>query len=509
MTIIQALILGIIQGITEFLPVSSSGHLVIIPFLLGWDLPKEQIFTFDVLIQIGTLIAVIIFYWKDLTQIFHSMILGIKNKKPFEEIQARTGWLAILATIPAGLAGLFLKERIEDAFTRPADAGALLIVTAVILAVSEKISKKSRNITTLNWSDAVVMGISQALSIFPGVSRSGSTISGGLLKNLDRKTAGQFAFLMAVPIMAAAGLLSLIDLIKISNLTQFLPVMTVGFLTAGIIGFFTIRWLLEYITNHSLLPFAIYCLILGSGTLILSAVNPSTLRNHEIKAVKDFYRISYSSSVQWMLPIINECGEKIPETTILFNQSDYDIYPASSDIHISYGELSSTPPYIYILGGDYLVPAAHKDNPITNLTLDVLRGLYQGELTTIIELAEECTECVVNEEGDITLEETFHIWGYPEESYLNKAIQSAFQMDALSPNLSIAPNPSLLQQALSLEDGAIGILPQKAIGDQLKSLPLIDMSDDKASIQILASSHAEPDAPLTALLVCLQEEIIE
>ena len=508
MTIIQALILGIIQGITEFLPVSSSGHLVIIPFLLGWDLPNEQIFIFDVLIQIGTLIAVIVFYWKDLTQIARSMILGIKNQKPFNEIQARTGWLAILATIPAGLAGLFLKERIEEAFAYPAVAGALLIVTAGILAVSEKIGKKSRNISTLNWPDAVVMGIFQAFSIFPGISRSASTISGGLLKNLDRKTAGQFAFLLAVPIMAAAGLLSLIDLVKIPNLSELLPMMAVGFLTAGIVGFFTIRWLIGYITNHSLLPFALYCLILGSGTLLLSAANPSTPTNYEIKSEKDFYSISYSSSIQWMLPIINECGERIPETTILLNQSDSDIYSATSDIHISYGELSSPPPYIYQLGDDYLVPAAHQDSPIINLTLDALRGMYQGNISTINKLAEECNECVIEEREDITLEGSFHIWVYPKESFLLKAFQSALQIDVLSPNLSIAPNPSLLQQALSLEARAVGILPQKAISDRLKSIPIIDMSNDQASVQILAASYTEPDSALTALLLCLQEEII-
>lgn len=509
MTIIQALILGIIQGITEFLPISSSGHLVIIPFLLGWDLPKEQIFPFDVLIQIGTLIAVIVYYWNDLTQIAHSMILGIKNKKPFAEIQARTGWLAILATIPAGIAGLFLKELVKDAFIRPAATGALLIVTAAILAVSEKISKKSRNITTLNWSDAIVMGISQALSIFPGISRSGSTISGGLFKNIDRKTAGHFTFLMAIPIMSAAGILSLIDLIKTSNLAQFLPAMSVGFLTAGIVGFFTIRWLLGYIANHSLFPFAIYCFILGSGTLIFSLINPSTPRNFETTAEKDLYRISYSSSVQWIIPTINECNEKTPETTILLNQSDNDIYPSGSDIYISYGGLSSTQPYIYQLGDDFLVPAANKDNPILNLTLSTLRGLYQGNITTNNELAEECAECIIAEGNDISIGETFHIWGYPEESYLNQAIQSAFQIDVLSPNLSIAPNPSLLQQALSLEDRSVGILPQKAIGDQLKTIPLVDITNDQAMIPILASSNAEPDGALIGLLVCLQKEIYE
>ncbi|MCD6576591.1 MAG: undecaprenyl-diphosphatase UppP [Anaerolineaceae bacterium] len=510
MTIIQAIILGIVQGITEFLPVSSSGHLVIIPFILGWDLPKDQIFPFDVLIQIGTLIAVVVFYWKDITQIAHSMIQGIQDKKPFEEIQARIGWLAILATIPAGFAGLLLKQHVEDAFTRPSAAGALLIVTAVILFVSEKIGKKSKDITAINKSDAIVMGVFQALSIFPGISRSGSTISGGLLKNLDRKTAGQFTFLMAIPIMAAAGMISFIDLLKIPDLAQFLPVMGVGFFIAGIVGFFSIRWLIRYITHHSLLPFSIYCLTLGIGTLVLSTTNPTIVPgNHETTAGKDFYHISYSSSVQWMLPIINECSKKTPGTTLLYNQSDNDVFPSGSDVHISYDELSSTTLKIYQLGNDHLVPAAPKDSPIINLTPDALRGLYQGNITTINDLADECAECLLNEKEDTAPEETFHVWGYSEESYLNKTFQSAFQVDFLTPNLSIAPNPSLMQQALSLETNAVGILPNKAIGDQLKSIPLIDAPDIQKSIPILASSQTEPDTAMTALLICVQENINE
>jgi len=256
-------------------------------------------------------------------------------------------------------------------------------------------------------------------------------------------------------------------------------------------------------------PFAIYCLILGSGTLILSSVNSSTLNNYEIKAVRDSYHVSYSSSIQWITPIINECSEKIPFTTILLNQSDKDTYPSGSDIYISYGELSLASPYLYQLGNDYLVPTAHKENPIINLTLNTLQGIYKGHISTVNDLAENCAECVINEEIDIALDEKFHVWGYPEESFLKQAFRSAFKMDVLSPNLSIAPNPSLLKQALSLEEKAIGILPRKAIGDHLKPIPLIDLINDQASIQILAESHAEPDAALSALLVCIQKKIID
>ena len=508
MTFFQALILGIIQGITEFLPISSSGHLVIIPFLLGWDLPNEQIFPFDVLIQIGTLIAMIVFYWKDIKQIAHSMVLGIRNRKPFEEVQARSGWLALLATIPAGILGLILKERIEKLFNRPSAVGILLIITAAILTVSEKITKKNRNITTLNISDAIVIGVFQALSIFPGISRSGSTISGGLLKNLDRKTAGQFAFLMAIPIMTAAGLLSLFDLIKTPNLFQFLPVMAVGFVTAGTVGFFTIRWLIGYISNHSLLPFAIYCLILGSGTLAITVGNPTSPDNYAVRSAKDSYNISYSSSVQWMLPIINRCSEKISDATFLVNRSN-DVEFTSRDIHIYYGDLSSIPPYTYQLGNDFLVTAALQDNPINNLTFRTLQEIYQGNISTLKELAEACNECDINNRGNITKEEHLNLWIYPQGSFMNKVIRSTFHVNDLSPNLSVAPNPLLLMQTLSLDVRAVGFLPQKAISDPLKTISLMDLSSEKSIIPILASSYIEPDRVISSLIVCLQEGIVE
>lgn len=509
MTIFQAIILGILQGVTEFLPVSSSGHLVIIPFLLGWVFPADQIFPFDVLIQISTLIAVIAFYWNDLIQIAKAMLTGLKDKKPFAEIQARTGWLAILATIPAGVVGLLFKEQIENIFSRPDIASALLIVTAIFLFLSEMIGKKSRNINSLNWLDAVVMGISQAVSIFPGISRSGSTISGGLVRNLDRKTAGQFTFLMAIPIMAAAGLLSFIDLIKIPNLSQFLPVMIVGFITSGIVGFFSIRWLLKYIATHSLVPFAIYCLILGSGSLLISSVNMTDPVNNEIGAVEDTYYFTYSSSIEWIIPTINECSDKFPQAAVLLDYIDEPTSLAKNHIHFSYDELTLNPNFIYQLGIDSLIIGVNQNSPILHLALDDVQHIYQGKITSTSDLQEKCEVCLIEENTDVIANEPFRIWGYPENSFLEDSIQNTFQIQFFSPEMFIAPNPFLMEQAVLLERTAIGIFPENAISDQLRVIPLIDLPDEQTHLTILASSQMEPDLFLEGFLERIQEKLVE
>lgn len=165
MTLLQAVILGIIQGLTEFLPISSSAHLVLIPHLLGWELNKDFVFLFDVLVQLGTLVAVIIFYRKDLVEIFNSVIRGLRTLKPFEEEPARVGWLAVLATIPAGLIGLLIKDLVEEAFSSPTLTAVFLFVTAGLLILAEFIGKKNRELESLNWKDALWVGFFQVLSI--------------------------------------------------------------------------------------------------------------------------------------------------------------------------------------------------------------------------------------------------------------------------------------------------------------------------------------------------------
>lgn len=270
MTFFQAVILGIVQGLTEFLPISSSAHLVILPYILDWQMPAKEMFIFNVLVQVGTLVAVIIFFWKDLAAIILDFFRQLFKGTPFATHPARLGWLLIAATVPAGLAGFFLQDIVEDAFSSPLFAGAALIITAVLMFAAERVSQKIGDMHDITLTKALFMGMMQALALFPGISRSGATISGGMMRHLRREATGRFSFLMAVPIMLAAGGLSTYRMVtEVPNLTDFLPIMAVGFLTALVIGYAAIRWLLRFLVNHSLTYFSIYCAVLGAATILI------------------------------------------------------------------------------------------------------------------------------------------------------------------------------------------------------------------------------------------------
>jgi undecaprenyl-diphosphatase len=272
MTIFQAIILGIVQGLTEFLPISSSGHLVILPFFLNWDLPEKETFIFNVLVQIGTLVAVMFYFRAELIAIISGFFKQLFEGKPFATVEARLGWLLILATIPAGLAGLFLQDLVEQTFTSPLFAGVALIITAGIMLVAERVTLQIGDLGDITLIEALVMGLMQSLALFPGISRSGATISGGMLRHIKRGSAAKFSFLMAIPIMLAAGGLSTYQMLtEVANLSEFLPIMGVGFLTALVVGYIAIRWLLKFLTKHSLIYFSIYCTLLGIVTILIWA----------------------------------------------------------------------------------------------------------------------------------------------------------------------------------------------------------------------------------------------
>ena len=268
MNIFQSIILGIVQGITEFLPISSSAHLVIVPYLFKWEIPSEEAFVFNILIQVASLVGVFAFFWRDIYHILRAMLSGIIEKKPFAESDAKLGWYLILATIPAGVIGLLLKDQVEAAFDSPTITAFFLLITAALLVVAEKVGKRNRSLNELDWKDSLTIGFFQAIAIFPGISRSGSTITGGMIRNLERPPAARFAFLMSIPIMLAAGLLGVKDLLEVPNVTSLMVVFIPGFIASAVVSFLAIGWLLRFLNKYPLYVFAIYCVGLSVLTFL-------------------------------------------------------------------------------------------------------------------------------------------------------------------------------------------------------------------------------------------------
>ena len=268
MTIMQTIILGIVQGLSEFLPISSSGHLIIVPFFFQWQIPKNEAFVFDVLVQVATLAAVFTYFWHDLVDIAFSMIEGLKHKTLYYNMQARLGWYIIVATIPAGIVGIAIKPIVEMTFGSPLVVGIGFIITSIFLTIAEKKGRQQRVIETMTLKDALWMGLLQALAILPGISRSGSTIAAGVFNGLQRSAAARFSFLMSVPVMIAAGALEIFDLFSIPNVNHILLVFIPGFVIAALVGYLSIRWLLRFLIHRSLYPFSIYCFLMGVITIV-------------------------------------------------------------------------------------------------------------------------------------------------------------------------------------------------------------------------------------------------
>ncbi len=270
MSLLQAAVLGIVQGLTEFLPISSSAHLVLVPWALGWRFDPEPAFVFNVLVQLGTLVAVIVYFRADLLSLVRAGIRGLLSGRPLADPESRLAWLIALATIPAALAGVLIKPLVEQAFERPAVVSAALPVTAAFLWIGERVGRRSRRLEGLTALDALWVGVAQALALFPGISRSGSTIAAGLGRNLTRTDAARLSFLMSVPVMIGAGAIASLDLVASPTAFAQLPPLIVGFCVAAVVGYLSIRWLLGYLSRHPLTVFAGYCLVVGLVGLLLS-----------------------------------------------------------------------------------------------------------------------------------------------------------------------------------------------------------------------------------------------
>ncbi len=278
MTLLQAVILGIVQGLTEFIPISSSAHLIIIPWLFKWDDPG---ISFDISLHLGTLTALLWFFWSDWVRLVRAGISSILERKINNDPDRRLAWFLIIGTIPGGLAGLLAQGKIEELFhsaNTPHALGAMIAMAAVVtllgvgLFVTERVAKHVRELNQVSLKDAVIIGLAQALAIFPGASRSGSTITAGLAVGFKRETAARFSFLLSAPIMLAAGMKSFFDIrgeLALGTMIQSdLVLFAAGFLTAAVSGYLCVKFLLRFLQKHSTDIFVYYRWLLA--VLIIS-----------------------------------------------------------------------------------------------------------------------------------------------------------------------------------------------------------------------------------------------
>lgn len=266
MSILEAILLGILQGATEFLPISSSGHLVIVPAVFDMTQPD---LVFIGLVHSGTLLAVLIYFYRDIIAILRGWFAGLRSRQPMGTAESRLGWYILVGTIPAAAAGFLLEDFFAEVFGAPNVAAFFLLVTGTFLVIGERMLTGKKTVETMTWLDAIVIGLFQMLALFPGLSRSGSTITGGLIRGLDRPTAARYSFLLGIPAIAGAGLLSIIDIFGAER-TASAGVYIAGFLAAAIAGYLCIAWLLGWVRNHSLYIFAAYCFTVGGLFLLFN-----------------------------------------------------------------------------------------------------------------------------------------------------------------------------------------------------------------------------------------------
>lgn len=272
--IIQAIILGFIQGATEFIPVSSSGHLVVVPWFFGWEKPS---LLFDTMLHWGTLLAIFVVFWRDFVAMIRAWFLSLARRS-LADPDARTAWFIIVGTLPAVVAALLFEDALEALFLNPQAVGFFLIVTAALLFFSEQLTKRyagdGRPLDRMNWIDAIVIGVAQAFALFPGISRSGSTIAAALARGIKREQAARFSFLLGTPAFFGAGLLQVVKVMgeDVNLLVGNLAPILVGFVVAAITGVVVIRFLLRYLRDHTLYVFSVYCLVLGLTTIVLTVV---------------------------------------------------------------------------------------------------------------------------------------------------------------------------------------------------------------------------------------------
>lgn len=271
MDIWQAIILGIVEGVTEFLPISSTGHLTIIEKFMGFSINDPDITAFTAIIQVGAVVATLLFLRKDIFRIGGAWMRGIFNSGKRSTDDYRFGWAIILGSIPIGIIGLIFKDQIETTLRSLWVVAFALIIWSFVMWLADYYAKLDRHEKDITWKDTLLIGTVQCLALIPGISRSGATMSAGLLRGFDRVTVTKLSFFLSIPALFAAGVLqSVTEYQNISDGVGWVPTI-VATLVSFVVAYSTVAWLLRFIANHSYMIFIVYRLILGGALILLLA----------------------------------------------------------------------------------------------------------------------------------------------------------------------------------------------------------------------------------------------
>ncbi len=269
-TVLQALFMGIVQGLTEFLPVSSSGHLIVVPFLLGWNDPFLNSLAFSVMLHLGSLVALLVYFRDDWARLIPAGLAAVHDRSFRNDPDRRLAGLLVASTIPAALAGFVFNDLIEEQFRQVGLVAVMLVVGGAILFLADRVGRRSRAIADITFPVAIGIGAAQALALIPGISRSGISISAGRLAGLDREAAARFAFLMATPITAGAGLFEARKLLTgEAGVQAALEPMLVGMIAALLSGLAAIHFMLRYLRTRSLDVFVWYRFALAAVVIVV------------------------------------------------------------------------------------------------------------------------------------------------------------------------------------------------------------------------------------------------
>lgn len=266
MTLLSALVLGIVQGLTEFIPVSSTAHLLVGEHLFGLPPEDARVLAFTVLVQLGTLVSLFVYFRSDIVALVRAFLA-----RPFSTPLNTLAWFVVLGTLPALAAGALLRPLVQDLFRAPLIGAAIrLFFAAGLLTLAEYLGRRTRKLESMTWIDALVVGLFQVLAVFPGSSRSGATISGGMVLGFERPAAARFSFLLSIPVLLAAGVYEAGDVLALPDAGTLVLPLVAGFVAAAVSGWIAIGWLIRYLSRRSLYVFAAYCALGGAVLLVVA-----------------------------------------------------------------------------------------------------------------------------------------------------------------------------------------------------------------------------------------------